>query len=907
MKVRFYERLSSVLVTLTLLASPLCIFAQKYKYLPEIVEGSQAVKATQNAVRNAAPKTVVPYVVNPHLPRNVQENVTHFSGVAVERAQAQHAAKSYLPASAQTAKPFTLSSSSTHAGVTASLPAVHDMGTNLTGMQVVATYFPTWRQELGGMFSKEQLDAVEKAFSATDEWLFVRDENGDLQIRNKDEWDYEARFLTLLQNSGVSFTEKQIKQLVGGPSIQGFTFTIYFSRMKATGFRCAKGRKPRSGIWRNGHKLSRKEITPEEIQEVIIGRKLDNLRNHPLVQAYMQENRLYAENKTPEEYVTLARQYLSKPRSQIWRNGHILSREEMTPEEVQEVIVGSGLNRYRNHPLVQAYMQENRLHAKPKTPEEYVALAQQYSTKPRTGIYRNGHILSREEMTPEEVQEVNIGQGLNTYRNHPLVQAYMQGNRLKAKPKTPEEYVALARQYSTKPRSQIKRNGHVIPREQMTSEEIQEVNIGMGLNTHRNHPAVIAYMQENRLRAEAKTTEQLYTALVDHIKDYGHYPLWNESSLYRHIYNRLYRYQSTMVDGKYQDPWLQKIYELKTAVQNAPEGKFTLTPDGQGGYILEIEEPATEELDVTAPQPVEEVAPAVPSPHTIRLRINEETKNLVLATRDHAALERREFPGWLRSMHRAENFPQIVGQNTFDALHVLNRAINFDYRNRMNRRAVTRLLATVNNYVGLLGEQPELGTFYKLIYRGQVEPGILPQADKFHVVAETQGLSWDGALAPQLEKVNRAYAQEIKRGETPGVYLDGDEEMATALGIEGRVDIRIVKQDLENTIANLLPPGYTVRMGVHELGISESNLEKFQKGYVHIHLENTSGAADEDGLQIDHSISLDIKAGRFAGWWDAKARQFYPFSNAKIAQNYRLLFDSFLDQEAKDKLDTLAR
>lgn len=930
----------------------------------------------------------VPYVVNPNLSRAAQESITRWSGVAVLRSNATPKAKPPLvtpspttvkPLSAKDLTPAAISAKISIFPAQTSLAPVQaaaaDTGTNLTGVQVLATYFPTWRQELGGMFSKEQLDAVEKAFADTDKWIFVRDEDGELQARNSDEWDYESRFLTILKDSGMKFTDRQIKQLVGARGLAGFTLKIYFVRMNGTGFSCAKGTSPRKKIVQKGHILTKEEMTKEEQDEMNIGTMINTYVKHPAIQAYRKNNRKKAEVKSPEEYVALARQYPDKPRSVILRDGRKIPREEMTPEELEEVIIGKGLATHRGHPAVIAYMKENRKIGTGKSAEEYVALAQQYSTKPRSIIYKDGRKLSREEMTPEELEEVIIGTGLSTHKDHPAVVAYMKENRMHAEIKSPEEYVTLARQYPGRPRQSIYKNGRKLTRKEMTEEEKTEVQIASGLYNYRSQPVVKDYFHENRRIAESKTpqeyvilarqydsiprtaiynngqrlswlelseaekeetrigqglvrlrnhpliqaylqerhtqlqeqkSKQLYTRLVNYIQDYGHYPVSKKGPLYQHIYNRLHNYQSTMVDGKYQDPWLQKIYELKTAIQNAPEGKFTLMPDGQGGYILEIEETALDE-EITAPQPVEEVAPAAPSPHTIRLRITEQTKNLIESVRDAAALERREFPGWLRSMHSAENFPQIVDKNTFDALHALSKAINFDHRVGQNRRAVTYLLQTVNNYVGALGAQPELGAFYKLIYRGKADPAMLPSADNFHLVAEEQGLSWDGELAPQVENVNRLLTQAAKQDTPFSVYLDGDEKMLTTIRTEGKVSAKTIHDDLSIVLKHLLPPGYEVRMGLHEIGISGRDLSKFRKGYLHLHVEHASVPNDDiEGMLIDHSISLDVDVRRFANRWSPITQRYETLWDKDIAQNYLELFDSFLSDEARQTLQELA-
>ncbi len=480
----------------------------------------------------------------------------------------------------------------------------------------------------------------------------------------------------------------------------------------------------------------------------------------------------------------------------------------------------------------------------------------------------------------------------------------------KGERKTVEEYVALAQQYKTKPRSKIYRDRRKLPREEMTPAEKQEVIVGIALARYRTHPLVMSYLEQNRLQAASQTTEQLYTALTNYIKDYGHYPIRKKDSLANYIYHRLHYYQSSMVDGKYADPWLQKIYELKTLIQNAPDGKFTLTPDGQGGYTLEIEEPVTEELDVSAPQKVEELAPAVPSVHALHEHITEDIKNMILAVRDQAALERRDFYPWLRDMQQ-NHLDQIVNKDTSDALRALNRAISFDYKTGQNRRAVTYLLQTVNNYVGILGIDEELGYFNKIMYRGQLEPGMLPQADLFHVVAEQEGMSFDGTLAPQVEQLNKLAWQAYKQGQPLSVNFadDDNQDMLTALEIEKGVPIQTVKQDFQTAIQTLLPPGFEVRMGLHELGISGRDMTNFRKGHLHIHLERPATTEEmQDGFLTDVSISFKIQGlDRFVRKYNKYTRRVEPLTDKEIAQNYLTLFGTFLNQAAKDKLTELAR
>ena len=231
--------------------------------------------------------------------------------------------------------------------------------------------------------------------------------------------------------------------------------------------------------------------------------------------------------------------------------------------------------------------------------------------------------------------------------------------------------------------------------------------------------------------------------------------------------------------------------------------RFYRTTDDKGDYILEMEEVPDEELVPSVAQKVEEIAPVVPSPHTIRLRVTEQTKNLIESVREQTALEREKFSPWLESMTQSKNHKQIVNENTLNALSTLSRAINFDQQVHQNRRAVTYLLDTVNNYIGILGERKmgkqKNGYYYKLLYRGQVDPTELPIADNFHIVAEEKGMSWDGKLAPQVEEVKRFHAQAITNRTPFSIYLGRDGDMVTRLGIKYTADLQTVKKDLETT------------------------------------------------------------------------------------------------------------
>ena len=346
--------------------------------------------------------------------------------------------------------------------------------------------------------------------------------------------------------------------------------------------------------------------------------------------------------------------------------------------------------------------------------------------------------------------------------------------------------------------------------------------------------------------------------------------------------------------------------------------RFYRTTDGTGDYILEMDEVPDEVLSPSTAKKVEEIAPVAPSPNIIRLRVTEQTKNLIESRREQTALKREKFDPWLESMKQPKNHAQIVNENTFDALSALSKAIEFDHTVHQTRLEVTYLLDSVNNYVGILGgqkidkqkseqtiDEQKNGYYYKLLYRGLVDPTKLPLATNFHVVAEEQGMNWDGKLAPQVEEVKRVHALAATNGTPSSVYLGRDGDMVTRLGIKYTTDLQTVKNDLETTLKHLLPPDYTVRMGMHEIGITAKNSNKFYKGDLHIHLENAATSAGPTGLQIDHSISLKINTKPFVTRYNQETRQLEPLSDKEIAQNYLTLFDKFLDAEARTFLQNL--
>jgi len=287
-------------------------------------------------------------------------------------------------------------------------------------LKPVEAYYPSWRQDLF-MFNDKQLDAVEQAFAQTDEWIFETDEDGMLNVHNPDEWDYEARFLTILQNSGVSFTDKQIKQLIGGSGIKGFTFAHYFTFKNTLAYVLAKGNLPRKSIMEGGKRLTMAELNKraeagdsqaaELAREYALGLKINSKGwlNDPVhgdMQALIT-NEAYlnkAVKKTPDEWLELIEAFVREHNR--WPSDSI--------EEEKQLYNGAdgAMRRNPNHPA-SVRMQKLKEkyganYASPKTPDEWLELIEAF-------VREHNRWPSK---TIEEEKQLYNGAN-NTMRNNP--------------------------------------------------------------------------------------------------------------------------------------------------------------------------------------------------------------------------------------------------------------------------------------------------------------------------------------------------------------------------------------------------------------------------------------------------------------------------------------------------------
>ena len=318
--------------------------------------------------------------------------------------------------------------------------------------------YPTWRMEFATMFTPEQLDFIADLIAQTDEWIFVQQADGTLGIRNPAEWDYEARFFTLLERSGVKFTPAQIKQLMGGTGIRGFTSGDFFAIRTNQGFAFAHDAVARSSIWKNGEKIALKDLKECAAQgdaeaaawarELEVGKRLNNLLNKlgsdsPVYQIGVELKERYGRLNTPSETVAeltkWAEEHGELPRKGIEKNGHQFTLEEQRAQAAQgdkeaaalaeELELGNKLSHAlqswdKNSPEYKAVMDLIEKYDKHQNiVDELTQWAEKNGTMPRHVIQINGSLFTLKELRAKAAQgdaqaaalaeELKLGHKLN--------------------------------------------------------------------------------------------------------------------------------------------------------------------------------------------------------------------------------------------------------------------------------------------------------------------------------------------------------------------------------------------------------------------------------------------------------------------------------------------------------------
>ena len=430
---------------------------------------SRAVQAGRNASRQAAVSAAT------HTPARVAPQVTHFqtigsktgqvAGHAPTQAQLQAQVQARIEAdmanqirSSAVKTPKTPQKKNGAPQNTTPKPKVveHNMAVGGPGepLQIhkfspaptnsLDQLYPTWRMELAAMFTPEQLDFLADLIAQTDEWVFVQQADGTLGVRNPEEWDYETRFFTLLDQSGVKFTPKQLKQLTGGSGVRGFTLGDFFTIRTTQGFAFAHDATARTLIPENGKAVNLKTLKERAAQgdaqaaawarELEVGMRLNNLLNKlgsdsPIYQIGVELKEKHGRtnntsSETVAELTKWAEEHGWMPRQSIGINGRPVTLKELRAKAAQgdkeaaawaeESELGKKLNNAlqnwdKESPEYKAVVDLVEKHGRTNnTPSETVAeltkWAEEHGEMPRPSIGINGRRFTLEELRAKAAQ-----------------------------------------------------------------------------------------------------------------------------------------------------------------------------------------------------------------------------------------------------------------------------------------------------------------------------------------------------------------------------------------------------------------------------------------------------------------------------------------------------------------------
>ncbi len=762
-----------------------------------------------------------------------------------------------------------------------------------TGIDGLNFYLPNWRTELATTkekFSNAQLNAIEAAFITTDEAIFGKDADGNLiynPSRSKEAWNYSQTFTDILTQSGIPFTPNQYRQIVGGVGARGFTLASIFRLYENMAFMLSQQRKPQKAIYQDSKDLTSqikaqakldtqagKKNTPAQLQaeEVQLGIRtsalLTSLRkagqeNTPIYQAFISLQDPFNMQKSYEEWFALLKEFTDTYHR--WPHQAFSRKEESKiplEQQIKEKQLATAANRSMSRlkaagmegsPIYQAFKQLQEKYRTRKTPEEWIALLEQFTTQYKR--WPRAHISENDIIITDQIQrqaKLDTEHGLTN----------TQAQQIWAEVQLGQAMNALSGQW--------KKTGKT--------------------NTPLYQRFKVLKDRYGATFRQPKSSQELWEEVSEYVTSNKKFPL-SRSVIGKTLDSRLRYYQSAMVDGKYSDPWLQKIYELKLAVQAAESGNFRLEKQGENYVVIVIQE-------TTATQ--------TPQKHALVLQVNELTGQILEQVGAQASLQRTHYASWLRKAH---DNGYIVGDDaTYKVLFTVERMVqNYANLNMAQRTLVNDVLDTLGQYQAFLGRHKG-GFFYKIAYKG-TEDTLLAQ--NFYLQAERTGWEWD-ADSPdkEIEKISEAMGDSGYLASR--IEEDPDEEFASQIVFNEDVTSETAEKHLNDLLKVFNDLGYTVRMGTHELGLVQNKdntftvSSAFRTGRLHIHLEHAPDPEAE--IPVGVNIRFYIDAGVFTGPINRLTRQSLGnLPDDEIAANYFGLFRSSLTQEAKQALAQIVK
>ncbi len=734
--------------------------------------------------------------------------------------------------------------------------------------------YPTWRMELAAMFTPEQLDLIADLIAKTDEWIFVQEADGTLGIRNPEEWDYEARFFTLLERSGVKFTPKQLKQLTGGSGVRGFTLGDFFTIRTNQGFAFAHDATARTLIPENGKAVNLKTLKERAAQgdaqaaawarEGEVGMRLRNLlkklgSDSPVYQIGIELRERYGRiNNTPSETVAeltkWAEEHGEMPRQSIRINNRLVTLEELRAKAAQgdvqaaalaeELKLGSKLHNAlqswdKESPEYKAVIDLIKKYEEThwQTVDEITTWAKEHGRMPRQGIGKNGHRFTIEELRAQAAQgdakaaalaeELELGQKLERAlhrwdKESPEYKAVvdLQKKYEKTHWQTVDEITTWAKEHGRMPRQHIRINDHKVTLEELRAKAAQGDKEAAALVEEKQ----LGTKLDHALQRWEYGSEE-FNALVKLQKEYS-------------VRGRTVKQieQWAKEHGELPNKPTQNLPE--ETVQNSPELTLSkelhqaeqvwssLAPE-EYQTLVELEETYGVEEIPQALELTEEQLFAADFPQTLQSQL----KYLL-------DQKKRAHPGWKDGRY--------IQNETI--IEKLDEWTGYDWGTdpalvqRMSELDMTLQIEQIS----------DISAFVRLRYDGNLPEGAYPDPAKFYV------------------------EYEIK--------------------IPGKI----------RSVSDLRPQaGYNIRMGLHEFGIRKNgnnfamNGDKFERGFLHAHYEHPVDFNAKVPMSINLTREMDVR-----GLTEVDASNQLQWTRL-VSKNYLQAFGQYLSEDARMALRRL--
>ena len=748
--------------------------------------------------------------------------------------------------------------------------------TPLSAQTLFTRITPAWKEPLSPKFTPEHLRTVEDALLRTDAFLFT-EEYGRPAARSG-EWNYSELFsrelASLLKERGQTLSPSQWKQIFGGTGVKGFTLSNHLRLLTLDSWLLTHGGEfPRRQFSVNGRVLKPGELSPEqkEEQKLANGIKWAVLHAKDTTDPVLLHLKFRYEQgtrkKTPEYWLEELNLWLLEhngeyPRSSF-SNGTRIAAADLTPAQKREAALANAVNnaiklaKDPSDPVIARLIQLKEEGRRYNTPEQTLALLEEWSAAhggrmPRASIVKNGRYLSASELTPEEAEEKRLAsiaraltQNAASEQNQAVQRIktlFQNASRRKTAGQILEELqIWMDAHQGCLPRLQA-------PKGEALSDELkEEISLGRAalnqiyrarLASTPQAEQIRTLWQSGQARVTRRTPEEWLQAFKTYLGEYKRYPMRGTPE-YAGVRNLLYR-SAKNPDGSYVTPVVQQIYELDQLARAARRGEAAWK-------------------DVTA-----ETGADAPLKRFWRDAAPQDRESLQ-ATAEEMDYMRDDFADWLTDA--VQNDWLVLASQTYKALANVRRGLDewFDERADEAEDILVWLYDTQ------WGRDEENGIFSRVLFTG-ANPAA-PRLKDFREVQE-----FTGVPVTQVPKMPSSVAAHTR-------LTRGDEARVLSLRL-----LRGARpEDLHRAIESLLPEngGFTVRAGLHELGVSVTEMEvnkHFTKGLLHVHAE-----AEVPGEPVVLSFTLEIDARNLAA-----GKQF-----PELKRLYYNLFKPYLSEDAK--------